>query len=259
MPTNRDLRSQVAAASRRLREVDSPTLAEAIDHLLAPRGWVALRDTDPDGASGPTLTVLLTKEVRDQIVAAAAEAGVTVTDEVNDGYRKVVSGEYTPRKPARARYGAAEEKVTISITPSLSLRQQAEEQTGVSARHIAADYLMHRFSVGPYAPSGTDPLPPGATRNPQVPRTIRDLIRARAKDAGRKVTDDVNDGFQAFLDGTFVPVAPVWSDTEDLVNLRMTPTDDLYEQVRDAGELRPLTVAVAYLLDKYDIDPAKVQ
>lgn len=73
------------------------------------------------------------------------------------------------------------------------------------------------------------------------------------------VTDDVNEGFQLFLAGEFTPDAPVWSDTTDLVNLRINPNDDLYVQVASAKGLRPLQVAIAYLLHKYDVDPSTGQ
>ncbi|MEU6925483.1 hypothetical protein [Streptomyces sp. NPDC046631] len=255
MPTNRELRTGLVAASERLREVDSPALATWIDTVLAPRGWAALRATDPEGTPGPNLQLLLSKTARDQIVAAAAAAGTTVTDDVNEGFRLVLAGEYSPRKPARARYGAAE-KATLNVTPVLSLRQQVEERAGLSAANVAADFLMHKYKVGPYASGSADTLPvTGSVRNPQVPRAVRDQIRSRAKAAGRMVTDDVNEGFQKYLAGEFNPDAPVWSDTSDLVNLRINPNDDLYVQVASANGLRPLQVAIAYLLHKYDVDP----
>ncbi|WP_406502187.1 hypothetical protein OHA04_45250 (plasmid) [Streptomyces sp. NBC_01590] len=256
MPTNRDLRAQLAAAAARLQEVDSPALAAAVDTVLAPRGWAALRATDPDGTAGPNLSVMLDKAARDQIVAAAKAAGTSVTDDVNEGYRSFLAGEYTPRKPVRARYGASVERVNLNVTPVLSLRQQVEEQAGMSAANVAADFLMRKYKAGPYAAGyAADSLQPGAVCNPQVPRTVRDLIRSRAAAAGNKVTDDVNEGFQKYLDGEFTPEALVWADTSDMVNLRMNPNDDLHDKLRAVKGIRPLQVAVAFLLDKYDIDP----
>ncbi|MGW1409457.1 hypothetical protein [Streptomyces sp. NPDC002403] len=256
MPTNRELRTGLVAASDRLREVDSPDLAAWVDEVLAPRGWAALRATDPDGTAGPNLSVMLDKAARDQIVAAAEAAGTSVTDVVNDGFRSLLAGEYTPRKPVRARYGASAEKVNLNITPALSLRQQVEEAAGMSAAHVAADHLMRTYKAGPYAgDSAAAPPATGTSRNPQVPRTVRDAIRAQAKAAGRMVTDDVTEGFQKYLSGEFTPDAPVWADTSDMVNLRINPNDDLYVQVASAKGLRPLQVAIAYLLHKYDVAP----
>ncbi|WP_331763214.1 hypothetical protein OG571_47660 (plasmid) [Streptomyces sp. NBC_01369] len=255
MPTNRELRTGLVAASDRLREVNSPDLAAWVDAVLAPRGWAALRATDPDGTAGPNLSVMLDRLARDQIVAAAEAAGTSVTDTVNEGYRSFLAGEYTPRKPVRARYGASAERVNLNVTPVLSLRQQVEEAAGMSAAHVAADYLMRTYKAGPYAGDSAEAPPAtGTVRNPQVPRAVRDQIRARAKAAGRMVTDDVNEGFQQYLAGEFTPDAPVWSDTSDVVNLRINPNDDLYVQVASAKGLRPLQIAIAYLLHKYDVD-----
>lgn len=258
--TNRELRTGLVAASERLREVNSPDLAAWIDKALAPKGWVALRATDPAGASVPNLPISMDKTVRDQIVAAAQAAGTSVTADVNEGYLGVLAGEYTPRKPVRARYGAAAEKANLNVTPARSLMQRVEEATGMSAANVAADYLMHKYGLGPYAADSAETPPaPGAVRNPQVPRTVRDEIRARAKAADRMVTDDVNEGFQKYLAGKFTPEAPVWSDTSDMVNLKMNPNDDLHLQVASAKGLRPAQVAIAYLLHKYGIDPGTGQ
>ncbi|MFF2411837.1 hypothetical protein [Streptomyces sp. NPDC058092] len=260
MTTNRELRTGLVAASDRLREVNSPDLAAWIDKALAPRGWVALRTTDPAGPAVGNLTVSMDKAARDQIVAAAKAARTSVTADVNEGYLSVLAGEYTPRKPVRARYGGAAEKANLNVTPALSLMQRVEEATGMSAANVAADYLMHKYGAGPYAAdSAGAPLAPGAVRNPQVPRAVRDEIRARAKAADRMVTDDVNEGFRKYLDGEFTPLTLAWSDTSDMVNLRMNPNDDLHLQVASAKGLRPMQVAIAYLLHKYAIDPGTGQ
>ncbi|MEE1812682.1 hypothetical protein [Streptomyces sp. BE133] len=260
MPTNRELRTGLVAASDRLREVNSPALAAYIEKVLAPRGWAALRATDTAGAAVDNLSVFMDKAARDQIVAAAAAAGNQVTDDVNEGYLMVLTGEYTPRKPIRARYGASVEKVNLNVTPALSLCQQVKEQTGMSAANVAADYLMHKYKAGPYAAGyAADSLPPGTVCNPQVPRTVRDEIRSRAAAAGNKVTDDVNEGWQKYLDGQFTPETLAWSDTSDMVNLRMNPNDDLHDKLRAVKGIRPLQVAIAYLLAKYDIDPGTGQ
>ncbi|THA29159.1 hypothetical protein E6R18_24930 [Streptomyces sp. A1277] len=258
MPTNRDLRAQLAAASTRLREVDSPDLADAVDEVLTPRGWAALRATESIRANN--LSIFLTAIDRDRITSGAKSARTTISDAVNAGFRKVIAGEYTPQQPETARKGTAKNKVNLNVTPSLALRERVEAKTGMLAAHVAADYLMHEFKAGRYADDYEGaPLAPGAERNPQVPRAIRQLIRDRAKAAGRKVSDDVNEGYRKYLAGEFVPGDVVWVDESDLVNLRITPNDDLHAQVREATGRGVLKVAIAYLLAKYGIDPAKVR
>ncbi|MFJ2279194.1 hypothetical protein ACIOEZ_34160 [Streptomyces sp. NPDC087866] len=263
MPTNRDLRAQLAAASTRLREADSPDLATAVDQVLAPRGWVELRATDTDDVTQlPRLNmaIFLSAVDRDRITAGAAELGMSVTDMVDVGFRAVLAGQYKPNKLPQARKGAAKNKVNLNVTPTLSLRLEVEELTGMLATNVAADYLMYRFKAGPYADDYEGPpLAPGAERNPRVPLAVRELIRERAAAAGRKVTDDVNEGYQQYLAGKFAPGDVVWADESNLVNLRITPDDGLHAQVREAAGRGVLKVAIAYLLTKYEIDPATVR
>ncbi|MEE1804990.1 hypothetical protein, partial [Streptomyces sp. BE133] len=69
-----------------------------------PRGWAALRASDTAGAAVDYLSVFMDMAARDQIVAAAAAAGNQVTDDVNEGYQMVMTGEYTPLNPIRSLY-----------------------------------------------------------------------------------------------------------------------------------------------------------
>jgi hypothetical protein len=94
-----------------------------------------------------------------------------------------------------------------------------------------------------------------------MPRDLRDRVRAAQQAAGNTVTDDVEEGLAAYLDGTYAPVALLWTAEQlgDMVNIKMNPNDDLYEQATTKGKadrLRPAQVALAYLLHKYGIDPA---
>ncbi|MFD7615737.1 hypothetical protein [Streptomyces sp. NPDC059802] len=262
MPSSNDLRNRLTTAAARLREVDSPGLADAVDAVLAPKGWTHLRSTDPvaTGTTEPNMIMSISKTVRDQIVAARRSPGATVTDDVNEAFTKFLAGEFVPRKPARARHGAPDEKVNLNVRPSSVLRQQVAESAEMTAANVAADYLMRKYGLGPYAADAkAAPLALGSVRIPTVPRTVREEIRTRAATAGRKVNDDVDEGFQKYLAGEFTPTAPVWADTADMVPMKMRPNDTLHDQVLAAGGLRPLQVAVAYLLSKYSITPGAAE
>jgi hypothetical protein len=260
MPTE-SLRSRLTAASARLREVDSPALAEAVDAVLAPNGWAQLRTSDPSVSGGTerNLAMNMPESIRDQIVAAveADPGAASVTAKVNEGYVAYLAGRFTPRKrPAQRSAQGGGKRVNLNVRPSGALRQQVTD-AGASAAGIGTEYLMSQYKLGPYAQDApAAPLPRGAERIPEVPSAVRDRIREAAKAAGERVDDVVNEGFAKYLDGRFVPEAPVWSAQEraDMVAMKIRPNDGLYEQVKAAGGLRPLQVAVAYLLDEFGIE-----
>ena len=255
--TSPDLRTNLKAAATQLRQTKTPALAEAIDTVLAPGGWKALRNTDSVG-TGDNLSIRMIREFRDQVVAAARAAGDTVTAGVNEGFALFLAGEFTPRPPAKGPAVAEADKVNLNVRPNAALHGRVRE-SGLLPQHVAAEYLMHKYQVGSYAPGYRAPLAPGADRNPSIPRVVRDLIRDRAAAQGNKVNHDIDEGFTKFLAGEFVPTAPVWPAGVEKAPLKSRPNNDLFTQVkvaaREAG-LRPMQVAIAYLLEKYDIDPA---
>ncbi|MFJ1900429.1 hypothetical protein [Streptomyces sp. NPDC088115] len=264
MPTHNDLRTRLTAAAARLREIDSPNLADAIDAIdtvLAPQGWTHLRNTDATISTGtePNMPIWMGKTVKGEIVAAVADAGTTVTADVNEAFMKFLAGEFVAGEAVRPRMSAArKEMANLNVRPSSVLREQVAA-AGETPSRVAGDYLMRKYSLGPYAADYKDStLAPGNVRIPEVPRPVREAIRKAAAAAGHKVDDDVNEGFQKFLAGEFVPTAPAWPGTADMVPMKIRPNNDLHDQVRGAGGLRPTQVAVAYLLNKYGIDPAAI-
>jgi len=258
------LRAELAAAADRLRAVDSPDLAAAVDTVLAPNGWAALRatDTTADEGMGPSMSILIDKALKEEIEARAKSVGNVLNHDVNEGLARYLAGSFTPRPQGKARWGTGSENVTLSVRPKKSLRDQVKAR-GEKPSTLAKEYLLFKYEVGHYAPghAGEEQRPRGAVRNPQMPRDLRDRVRAAQQAAGNTVTDDVEEGLAAYLDGTFTPEAPVWTAEQlgDMVNIKMNPNDDLYEQATTKGKdakLRPAQVALAYLLHKYGIGPA---
>jgi hypothetical protein len=152
-----NLRDQLEAAAARLREVDSASLAAPIDTVLAPGGWAALRDSAPTTVNGSLLQLRLSEKLRDEVVAAASEAGMSVGAVVNEGFRAFLAGQFVPdesARPVRGRPPAGQPKnVVLSVQAEASLRQQVKERADMSPPGVAVDYLLQKFHLGPYAPA----------------------------------------------------------------------------------------------------------
>ncbi|MGW1468527.1 hypothetical protein ACWCPT_29795 [Streptomyces sp. NPDC002308] len=251
-----NLRDQLEAAAARLRETDAAPLAGAIDTVLAPGGWAALRDSAPSTVDGSLMQLRLGAELRNKVVDAASEAGTTVGADVNEAFRAFLAGKFVPNERASSTHGRAK-NVILSVSPDASLRQRVKERAKVNPQAVAVDYLLRKYSLGPYAPGAETPLTRGNQRMPYVPRHLRDAIREAA--GSTPATDDVNEGYQQYLAGKFTPVAPTWPESDDLVPLKLWPDNELHNQVAakaKASKLRPMQVAIAYLLHKYGIDPS---
>lgn len=250
--TDRNLRAGLTAASARLKEVNSPELAAYVDTALAV-GAFRIRESE----GGDNLTIRLPVTARDHIKKAAADMGVDVNSVVEEGFRRFLAGEFTVPARGWERRGTAQAKANFNARPAELLQKQVAE-TGTLPMHVAADYLMRVFRTGPYADSNEGAaLEPGTARVPQVPRNVREQIRAAS---GFRASMDIEEGFTKLLAGEIDPVAPVWADTSDMVPFKVRPNDDLFNRVKDLLKdvkgVTPMHVGIAYLLDKYGIDPA---
>jgi len=244
-----ELRADLVAAAERLREVDSPQLAEAVDTVLT---FSALQPHDSQG--DPNLSIRLPVSARDRIVAGAKRDRVSVQAVVNEGFQEFLDGKFSPKAPVRERKGMASEKVNLNVRPEADLVKMVATRAaaaGLKPMHVAADYLQRKYKAGPYAedaPVGA--LEPGQVRIPQVPRRIREQLREAA---ASQVSIDIDEGFQRYLDGQFTPRPPAWSKDDDLVPMKVYPNDDLFARVAEEGSRRPMQVALSYLLIKYGI------
>ncbi|MER5277709.1 hypothetical protein ABT025_18390 [Streptomyces sp. NPDC002809] len=263
MPTSPDLRNQLKAAASLLRAGGdpSPELAKAVRQVLLPGGWKELRDTDT-ASSEANLPIQLSEQYRTQVVDAAENELITVTSVVNEGFEKFLAGEFEPRPRVQGRRATGEKKVNLNVRPKAALLAKVRE-SGVLPMHVAGDYLMYRFEVGPYAPGYVEPLRSGADRAPSIPRAVRDRIRDKAAELGHVVHQDMDEGFQKYLAGQYTPVAPEWPKGVDMAPLKVRPNDDLFDQVKVAARtkspgMRPIQIGLAYVMDKYGIDPADI-
>lgn len=245
-------------AASHLRSTGAPAhLTEAVEQATTVDGAMALLNAIQlqrklDGEIDSNMNFWVAKSVRDELKSKSPN----ITRDANEAFEKYLAGEFEPVDRPRQRL--SEEKVAVNVRPKDALRLQVAESAAPS--WVVAEYVTFKYELGPYAPSGEgEPLPRGAQRAPEVPRAVRDAIQAAAEEAGRWVVDDVDEGFAKFLAGEFTPVVPVWTaaQKEDVAKLSVFPNDDLFERVKVAAKpVRPMQVAIAYLIDKYGIDPA---
>lgn len=267
IPHTPSLRSLLAAGSGRLRQEDALSrdealeLAGAIDRALAPGGWAFLQYTDPMRSEGTEtgLAITLLKTVHDEIVAAveADPEAPSVTAKINEGFNRFLDGQFTLPDRVGTKSAEGQQRSVLNVRPLGALARLVAKRGAVPAR-VAGEYLMSCYQLGPYAPDAMTVLPRGKERFPEVPRVVRDAIRAEADRTGWRTDDVINEGFQKFLDGEFDAQRPVWTQEarSDMVVMKVRPNDDLFEQVARAGKergLRPMHVAVDYLLDEFEI------
>lgn len=168
------LRAKLTAAAARLREVDSPELAEAVEVVLAPTGWGRLRrsalEVSGSGADlDPNLPIGMLKSVRDEIkknvaAAAAARPGhrISIASEARLALEAFLAGEFVPDMPERSPRGAGLEKANLNVRVNADLRKRAEDYGADNAAefgwaprasHIISSWLIARYTKPKTAPA----------------------------------------------------------------------------------------------------------
>jgi hypothetical protein len=148
-------RARLTVASDTLRAGGHPDLAEAVDAILAPRGWELLKREVKDSGQ-PNLSISTHEPVKQAIEQAAAAAGTTVTAVVDEAFRAFLAGEFEPTQPVRYRRGTAPAKAVINVRPDAELRRQVEEAAQaksaelgwrLNAGRIAVSYMVHKYGI----------------------------------------------------------------------------------------------------------------
>ncbi|MEU0837105.1 hypothetical protein [Streptomyces sp. NPDC005969] len=145
------LRPRLTAAATKLREINEPDLADAIDTVLAPNGWGRLRRSEPSVSDSldRNMAMRMPSDWREQIKARAS--GNKLANLVNEGLQAYLDGKFEPVAPPRAPRGVGE-MVNLNVRAKDALREAVAEQGDHSPALVAAAYLMSKYKVGPYAP-----------------------------------------------------------------------------------------------------------
>lgn len=150
------VRARLTVAADRLRTNGDTDLADAVDAVLAPRGWELLRKPEKTTAADPNLAIFMNKAVKDAIYTSAEEAGENLARVVEEGFRQFIAGEFVPAKPLRSVRGSETVKENLNIRPSNELRQQVQalcparsQELGwnVTPGLVAAAWLYEEYGI----------------------------------------------------------------------------------------------------------------
>lgn len=157
------MRDRLLTAAQHLEDAGHPESAADVRAVAAPGGWTLLRAaTDTEKSAGTTLPLTLDKTFKQQLVAAASEFGVTLSSVVEDGFRKVLAGEWMPPKLVRKK---SVERSVLNLRIDDGLRQQIEarkqeltEQAGyrVTQSSIAVAWMAEELGID-VVTADTDP------------------------------------------------------------------------------------------------------
>lgn len=143
------VRARLTALPGRLTNPEAPPaytdteFAEAVDAVIAPRGWELLKPTVPAGARvnlalymATTVKAALEAKARAEAVAEAEETGTpprdpgTVLGEVIDqGFARFIAGEFVPDRPVKKPRGKgpAVLKANLNVRTDQGLRDRVAE------------------------------------------------------------------------------------------------------------------------------------
>ncbi|MGW3400288.1 hypothetical protein [Streptomyces zhihengii] len=149
---NQPIRQRLTAAAARLRETGDKQLAEAVEQVLAPKGWRDL--ANDDRAGDPNFALPLPEHVLQQIREKAAAAGGNVALDINEGFRAFLDHSWTPTQ--KDRVGTGGKTKVLNSRPSAELTARVKEaiterqddlgwKPGVTT--IAAAWLVKKYDI----------------------------------------------------------------------------------------------------------------
>lgn len=161
MPRSRRLapdvvRARLTVLADRLHTGGDKDLAEAVDAVLAPRGWELLRKPEKPTAADRNMAIAMNKTVKEAIYRMAEEAGENLARVVEEGFRQFIAGEFTPSKPLRSVRGSQTAKENLNIRPSDQLRDEVQalcparsQELGwqVTPGLVAAAWLYEEYGI----------------------------------------------------------------------------------------------------------------
>src|SRR5688572_26529090 len=87
-PTPDVVRARLTVAADRLHDSGDKDLAEAIQAVLAPRGWELLRKPEKATEAEPNMAIFMNKAVKDAIQAKANASRDSLAGVVEEGFRQ---------------------------------------------------------------------------------------------------------------------------------------------------------------------------
>lgn len=167
MPRSRRLtpdviRARLTVAADRLRDGGGKDLAEAIDAILAPRGWELLKKPASRSGAEPNMALFMNKAIKTALeVKARAEAAeeaertggkpkaaaTILAAVVNQGFEALLAGDFVPSQPVRTVRGTSVEKSNLNIGPSKDLRDQVEKRCPALSAELGWEVTPGRIAM----------------------------------------------------------------------------------------------------------------
>ncbi|MGW0948454.1 hypothetical protein ACWD4O_38690 [Streptomyces sp. NPDC002623] len=161
MPRSRRLapdvvRARLTVLADRLHTGGDNDLAEAVDAVLAPRGWELLRKPEKVTAADRNMAIAMNKTVKAAIYRMAEEAGENLARVVDEGFRQFIAGAFVPAKPLRSVRNSQTVKENLNIRPSDQLRDGVQalcparsQELGwtVTPGLVAAAWLYEEYGI----------------------------------------------------------------------------------------------------------------
>jgi hypothetical protein len=192
---------ELRTAAAYLKEYGKHDYAHAVESLLEPDGWKRLRDSLDQGEKSP-LSITMGSELQAAIKDAAEEFGAPLRALAEQGYRKVLAGEWLPERPTRRKPSASSRKSVLQIQVDAALRREVQGQLPrlaaeagyrVTESGIVVGWICEELGVD----RGT-----GTAMALLLPLPLRDHF-VQARDSGVSLDQIVNERVRQMVAGTW--------------------------------------------------------
>ncbi|QKW31432.1 hypothetical protein HUT11_35300 (plasmid) [Streptomyces seoulensis] len=196
------IRDRLTTAVGTLKEAGDYDSAAAVESVLAPRGYLLLKQTR---SSASTLTITITKDLRQALADAGEEFGVVFSALAEEAYRKVRDEEWVPSGPVRGPGGP---KAVLNVSVDDELRREVRDMLprlsqeagfSVSEGNIVLTHICDEVGIERPNTADEDML---YTR---VPKTLLQHFQTEAARQGLELRQILEDGMRALLDGSWLP------------------------------------------------------
>ncbi|MCL8016948.1 hypothetical protein [Streptomyces sp. AS02] len=166
------VRARLSVLADRLHKRDEDAdFAEAVDAILAPRGWELLKRPDKRANTDPNMALWMNTSIKQALEERArAEAkkeaeksggkpraaATVLAAVVNQGFERFLAGDFVPSKPVRSVRGSSVEKSNLNIGPSKDLRGRVEQKCAqvsaelgweVTPGRVAMSWLYEEYGI----------------------------------------------------------------------------------------------------------------
>lgn len=213
------LRQGLELVREHLKKEAQYELQAYVDAVLAPRGWMRLRDSDGSGSTVP-LSLTIRVGLRKELKKAEADFDVSLASLAEEGFRAVLETDWLPSNAVQGRQLPTDRtdpnnaKAVLQLQVDTRLRDQVREALPELTKRAG-----HRVTLSSVALSWmADQLGvkrPGEDTQPLVlqfiPRSWSAHWEAVAAERGVSLQSVMDDGIRALRDGTWQMPRPVRS------------------------------------------------